>query len=547
MRDPRLQRWIGHSLTAAILAFTASTATLDAHYEWDQHRILDAERDSVAAVAYVQPDRTWNGMAYDPTFFVAAVYLVPKLPQIISEIAHNPRMPLQPGMYPTLAEWQHDMFRRIGTEAHKVEVRRVHLALGLIAVLFVYLTVLRLFPGRYAPAVGSVAFLALSWEVVMHFRWTEVDVPMTTGITLFAYLVACGITARTREAAMLHAIGVGVAAGLVIACKVSGVWALAVGGLSVVRFPYWTRVRDRAALVLAMSFGAIATYATLSPASFADPIGTLTHAFHQVADYRSIPEDYPVYVAPPWGHLARICEWLFLYQPSHVPVFALALSLVAVVGLYALVRDRRRFALTAGVYPVLVLAMMTRLPLFQLRNYLHLVPFFAIGFAAGLVYLSTLLRKPWMRHALAAAVVGIFAFNAGWLVYADHSMRTTTRDVIVAEAERYLAETDDAQLVSPRAYRETRATLDARFTCARPGPDETAPWVLIYYQDHHPLRWRAATPGFVERWFAPLETDFDWLTLWKGRFDHHRMALLSRESAEAMHVETHAFLLCRPR
>ena len=67
----------------------------------------------------------------------------------------------------------------------------------------------------------------------------------------------------------------------------------------------------------------------------------------------------------------------------------------------------------------------------------------------------------------------------------------------------------------------------------------------MYYNDHHPFRWRAMRVGYVERTFAPMDANFDWYALWKGRLEHHRIVLMSPENAEGMGVPMRGFLSCR--
>ncbi len=545
------QRGLGWALLAVVALTMVGTADLDTGYNFDQQRILQFHRDTVRELRWTQPDHTWNGIVYLPGLAVSLGYLAPELPQVISELAHGPRVPLSSANSPTLAAWQEDMYRRIGSERFKIEMRAVYLAFALPVLLWIFLAVLRLYPGRYLAAAAAAGFIGLSWEFTMHTRWTELDPTMTMFVALALYLMTCALTARTRGGGLATALGLGAAVGCVLGCKVSGVWLVVPATIALFQIRFWRGLRDRLTLMGAFWLALLMVYGAVSPDSWIDPLGVLNHGFFQIADYRSIGEEYPAYVSPPFGHFARICRWLFTVQPSSVPAFAVGLSLISAVGAYALVRSRRRAALTLGVYPLMLMFFMSRLPLFQLRNYLQLIPFVALAFGAGLIWLWARLPRAWMRTALAAAVTLVLAFNAGWLAHVQHSMQSTTRETIHAEVRGYIETTDHDLLVSPRAYTTMREALDARFECARRPPSSEpaleSPEVLMYYMDHSPWRWRIAVPGLAIRWFAPLELDHDWLTLWKGKIEQHRFVLLTEERAVDMTVPVHVFYRCHRR
>lgn len=545
--SPQLSRSLGYALLVATAGIFLSTATLDSGYNFDQQRLIRGQRQIVEGLQITQPDHTWNGMAYLPGMIVSAGYLVPLLPRVVSELAHNPSVPLDASRSPTLYRWQRDMFRRIGTEQYKIEMRRVFLLLTLPCLLWVFLTVLRIFPGRHLTAAAAAALVGLSWETSMHARWTEVDGPMMQLVALSMYLVSCALTVRTRSSGPLLAMGLGAAAGGVLACKVSGVWIVLPAAAALLQMRFWNGFQNR--LLLALAFGAalVCVFATLSPAAFTDPIGVLNHGFFQVRDYRSIREDYPVYVSPPFEHLAVALQWLLTAMPSSQTGFSVVLSLFSVGGLVVLARSRTRFLCTAGIYPLLVLLFMIRMPLFQLRNYLQLIPFVSVAFAAGLLWLFQSRAPRWSKLTSIIAVVVIFLFNAGWLVHADQEMQTTTRDTILEDVKTYLSDAPEDHWVSMRLHKQLEDHLAQRFSCER-GPEEVGSAkgkVLMYYMDHSAWRWRAASPGLVERFFSSPEANFAWLTLWKGKMEQHRIVLLQQEHAQSMNVNLRSFLHCR--
>lgn len=535
--------WIGLGL----LAFQwMATASLDHGYNWDEWYHLEGMRRSVEQLELRPAGHIYNGAYFFPGYLVLAAHLVDDVPQIFQEMLRNPGWEFVPERYPTLQRWRQDMIRLLSTERYKQEVRYVFVLMTVPMLLWVFLTVLRLFPYRYYEALGAAALVGLSWEINRRSRCIEVDAPMMQFVSLQLLMMACAFSARLRSRALWHVVGMGAAAGLVVACKASGVYAVLLGILACFSVPLYRGPRDRALLIAALSGGLAFAVFAVSPFTALDPIRAVWQQLSTWAGYQSIRDTHPFYVEAPWEHLGKVLLWLFGVLPSARFATAGVLGLVAVVGFGVLARYRPRFAAVAAVYPVATLWTMTALILLQIRNYLQFFPFVAIGFGAGLVFLWRWLQpRPRLRGASVALIVGIFAFNAVWLHMADRSVRTTTRDSILGDVRAYVRDADHDLIVSPRVYEALRPTFDERFVCERSEEELRDPRVLMYYTDHHPFLWRAMSPGYVELTFAPLDANFDWYAVWKGRLEHHRIVLISPQNAEAMGVSLGRFLRCR--
>ncbi len=538
--------WLGLGL----IAFQwMATASLDHGYNWDEWYHLEGMRRSVQALEMRPAGHIYNGAYFLPGYLVLGAHLLDELPQIVREMLHSPGWEFVPERYPTLQAWRDEMIRLLSTERYKQEVRYVFVLMTVPILLWVFLTVLRLFPYRYYEALGAAALVGLSWEINRRSRCIEVDAPMMQFVALQLFMMACAFTARVRSSALWSVVGMGLAAGLVVACKASGVYAVALGLVACFAVPFYSGLRDRALLVTALGGGLALAIFMASPFTVIDPIRAVWQQFSTWAGYQSIVDTHPFHVEAPWEHLGKVLLWLFGVLPS--PHFAPAalLAAVAAVGAFVLARFRPRFAAVAALYPVATLWTMTALILLQIRNYLQFFPFVAIAFGAGLVYLWRRLEpRPRLRQASVGLLLGILAFNSIWLHRADRSVRTATRDSILAEARAYVRDAGHDFLLSRRAYEALRPTLDELYVCGRDVEGTLhEPRVLMYYTDHHPFRWRAMSVGFVERTFAPMDANFDWYSVWKGRLEHHRLVLMSPRNAEAMGVSLRQLLRCRRR
>ncbi len=543
------ERRVAIGALALMMGVFVSTASLDHGYNWDEWKQTETVRDTVREVEFDQSRLAWSGVAFMPSVLVAVLHMLPELPGIVVEMRQRPDMPFTANRYPSLSAWQVDIYRRTGGERFKAEARLIHVLLTVPALLWVFLTVLRVFPRRYLEASAAAGFLGLSWEVAQRARCTEVDAPMMQFAALTILLISVALTARSRAGGLVSAIGLGASLAAVMGCKVSGVYMAPVALIAVLRIPLWRGWRDRLVLLGAFGLALVAVYAMVSPDTYTGPIRTVHSAFYTMRDYASVNREHPYFVEAPFEHLGRVFVWLSCVQPSPVVPLAVPLSLVTAVGLVAVVRRRRAFALIVGLYPAALLLTMMNAPILQLRNYLQLIPILAIAFATGIIAIRHHLRRPPLELAVGLAIGAILLFNAAFLFRADWSVRHTTRDSLAAEIEEELATTDHDLWVSPRVHQSFEEALEARFDCqpGRPPSEMREPQVLFYYMDHHPRKWKSFRLGLSARIFAPLDQNYEWYVTWKGKLEHHRVHLMSIESAELMEVPFTRYYGCRRR
>jgi len=527
-----------------------STASLDHGYNWDEWKQTETVRATVRQVEFDQSRLAWSGIAFMPSVLVAAIHMIPELPGIVVEMRQRPDMPFTAERYPTLNAWQVDIYRRTGGESFKAEARLVHVLLTVPALLWVFLTVMRVFPRRYLEASAAAGFVGLSWEIAQRARCTEVDAPMMQFAALAILIVSIALTVRSRSAGLVSAIGLGAALALVMGCKVSGVYMAPVAFIAVLRIPLWRGWRDRLVLLAAFSFALVAVYAMVSPDTYTGPVRTVHSAFYTMRDYASVNREHPYFVEAPFEHLGRVFVWLTCVQPSPSVPLAVALSVVTAIGIGSVFLRRRAFTLIVGLYPAALLLTMMNAPILQLRNYLQLIPLLALAFAAGIIAIRHhLRRRPPLELAVGVAIGAILVFNAAFLFRADWSVRHTTRDSLELEVSEEIGSTDHDLWVSHRIRRSYAEALDARFDCAtRRAPSEMRdPRVLFYYMDHHPRKWKSFRLGLSERTFAPLDQNYEWYVTWKGKLEHHRVHLMNLENAELMEVPFTHYYGCRVR
>ena len=122
------------------------------------------------------------------------------------------------------------------------------------------------------------------------------------------------------------------------------------------------------------------------------------------------------------------------------------MSLVILLGAWALIRESRGQAVVFLSFPVLYLAYMSTQRVFIVRNVLVVTPFLAVAAARGVRFALTLVspRLPSRNAALgvAAGLAVLCAFalgaNAWWLYGAGQSIPRATTQRAVTEFATYL-------------------------------------------------------------------------------------------------------------
>lgn len=551
------RRELGLLALAFVVAtsWTTGMAGLDHGLHWDEWYEVTVTREAIQGATMAEPPATntlqniYYGLYFVPGKLVVLAHALPHLPDVVKEIASGPRWPYQPNSYPSMVQMREELLAFVETTQFKLECRAVFLTLSCLAPIFVFLTVLTLFPRRHLVAAAAAGFIALSFEVATHSRWIAVDGPQVAVVALELWMIARALTSRTRLRAASSLLLASVAAGLALSCKATGLFALLPIFASplIVRSTFPSR-RERAALLATGVFLAFCVFVLLTPRAQLDPLRIFNTINLTRSDYGS--SNHANAVSGPLEHAWRFGIWWVFFVGSPYRIAAAFFAVVSALGVWTLTRTRKKLALAWGAFAVVLLALLISQRLLIVRNYLQLTPLYALAFAAGLITLSHRLRdRPFARSAGAALVALILCANGASLAHAAWTIRSTTQASILDDTVEHLRASSTDLRVSPRLFRAIGERLEETHACG--APDASAELVesrvAMYYHDHDAWSWTTNRVGFVERTFAPRITNFDFYSTWRGRFEEHRVVVLREENALEMEVSLRAFRVCRPR
>lgn len=381
-----------------------------------------------------------------------------------------------------LADAQRDLIALAESDAYQDMARQVFTIVNYLTLIWVYLLVRR-WRKRDPEALIAVGLLAVSWEISHHAHWILPNALMMQFGALSLMWIAYGLTADKPSRARLYLRLAVIAAGLACSSKYQGglllvfVWAAAVitakpRSLRDLPWGEWIRL----GVLFAAAFFITTPGALIQPSIFARGVR------YEIVHY-SIVGHNAHNVVPGIEHFALNWGYLGLAALSRYPLIGAALSALALIGAGAVIaRDRRMALILIGFPLVFVLYMSTQRVMFT-RNLLLLIPIMAIlaGRGAGVVaaLIGRLARSERIgMGAVAAAIIGLSAINAAWLVESSGQVldppQVTPLDQIVTYLEApgapvYIsagvaALLDDAEIAPPaRAVRSLTTAERALF------------------------------------------------------------------------------------
>ena len=535
----------------ALFFFGTGLMGLDFGRHWDEPYQITGLTECVTNLTLFPQRHIYHGLYFGLGVPMLFALTARPFGQALGELFGTTAPIGDPSSMPAVRAFQQSAENALQSHAYLLGTRGFFLAISTLTVVFVYLTVRRLNPRRYLPAVAAAAFVAGCWELQYHARFIAVDAPMAAFAALELLFLTHAFAAPSPSRATRWYCGAAVAAGLMLACKATGAFGL----VPIAVFPWLMsgmpdgRARRRLTQALLGLLILFATAFVLSPAVFLDPFRYVAQLRVTQGDYNLRAIEHPHYVSGFFEHLRRLSVWFLAVVPSRFVPPALCFSGLALVGVAELLRRHRRLTLTWLTFVAAVILGLTPNRLLIVRNDLMLIPFMAVAFGAGVMAVGDRLRRPDLRYALALLVAGTIVANGTWLFTAGLSVRTTTEATINAAVQRDLEHHRRPIRVSPALYDLMRLPLDRYYHCQPAALDQALPRsVLLKYSEYDDPKWRANRLHFHKALYSSWEVNYDWNSpAWIGKFYDQRIARITLDDARAIGLDMRPYWDCIPR
>ena len=451
-------RWWTHAIVGITVAigFLTGIAGLDYGEHWDEWYCPAGLKKQVEQGRYFPQDYIYNGLYFLPGAFVLALHESSLADDMLKDVISRPTRPFAVRNWSSLAQAQADALSFLETDTFLLRVRTIYLAWTCTTPIWIYLTLLLLFPGRYWESAASAALVGFSWELATHARWIAVDGPQSALIALEIYFLAKTATGHTTFAVDKALRRAAIVAGLVLGCKLTGIFAVVPVVLAAVFLQrHWLEWHKRIWLAFSVLLVIGVTFFITTPGAFLDPFQFINQAALTSSGYEAT--NHANAVRNQAEHLGLFAVWMIFYTTSPYVFVAPILFLIAVLGFGRLAKDHRLQMIIWMIFACLLVGKMSQLKLLIVRNYLQLIPLIALGFGAGLITIFRCLEKKTkvVQWSVRSALILVFLANAAWLVYSARTIQTTTPEISLKNAKEYLLDQDYHVLIKPSTPRST--------------------------------------------------------------------------------------------
>jgi 4-amino-4-deoxy-L-arabinose transferase-like glycosyltransferase len=401
----------------------------------------------------------------------------------------------------------------LDTPAYVFRGRTTYLVITALTLVWVFLTVL-VWEGTPLQAVFAAALLGSSWEVAYHSRWIACDCILMQFAALTILL--CSLAAR-RPTGAKWLVPAAIAAGLATGTKYTGGTLL----LPVLIAAYIVRGRSavgqsaiRMVAKIVVSFAVV--FLVTTPAAVLEPARFFRDVRHEVFHYGKYGHgNYTV--AAGLSHGLKILEYMGMVVFSHYAAFAAFFFLLAILGVYAMLRQFGLAALIVMVFPIVSLGFMTNMRAMIVRNDLPPVPALAVLSSFGLASVYGRLKAKPLRLGLACiALAGLFT-NEAWLFWCTQTIVDRQSDRFAREAADYVRSNPATKFyLTPkvRAVLQAQGAVDLPNVTADPAQSTVA---LIWAKADVNLKDGPANiRDLSQGWFGPYEINWDYYTTWKA-------------------------------
>ena len=521
-------------------------AGIDFGGHWDEYWQVTGLKDCVSSLTWNPQNQIYNGLYYVfglPFLLAKAARFIPT---ILVEVANNGRHPPDLAGLPSVQQAQSVLTSYLDSRDYLLGVRRAFVCVTSLAILWVYLAVRTLKPRPRACALCAASFVALSWEVGYHARFIAVDDVVMQFIALELYAFCRAWRAADPIRAGRWAALTAAAAAAAWAGKTPALLAILPAAALVFRPGLAGHERRWIAAKMLGVYGATAF--VLSPWAFIDPLrylgdmGVARHAYND----QSLSDI--LYVSSGLEHLARATLWLSAAVPSPIVPGAVALSIVALVGLSSRIGSEPRIAIWTA-FVALYLALMSLNHILIIRNYLLAVPVIAAMVGLGVGWLLEAPRARWqsrLARGAVAVIVATLCFNAAWGVRAATSIRNDTAESILEQFRRDREGSGDRFRLSPGLAAKLGDAWTARMQCRAAAAAQADPSSRSYllYREHSWNRWANNRLGALADFYGPLDSNHDWYITFPGRMRDDRIVGLSPDGALATRLATRGYVEC---
>ena len=221
--------WLAPLSVLGLIGFSivCGAIGIDFGWHWDEHYHVSGVRECVDGLTLWTHLYIYGSVYFYLGLLVVSAHNLGFLAAFFREVARKSDGAIVDlAGYDSVKRFQQSAHELLVSNRYLLETRMVFFCISALAALWVYLTVRKLYPGRYGGALGAAAFVALSWELHYHARFIAIDAVVAQLMAAELYLLSSTWTASRLPSFLGCYAGAAVVAGILFACKATGLAAL---------------------------------------------------------------------------------------------------------------------------------------------------------------------------------------------------------------------------------------------------------------------------------------------------------------------------------
>ncbi|MFN2455739.1 MAG: phospholipid carrier-dependent glycosyltransferase [Pyrinomonadaceae bacterium] len=446
----------------------------------------------------------------------------------------------------TFEKAQELLLRVLDGESYLLRLRKIYLLVSALTVIWIYLLAVNWQRSRSEALLAS-AVLALSWEVSYHLRWIATDgLLMQFGALTILFVMQAWTRLRRRTFWLrLAALAAGCGCGAKYPGGLLIVPVLVCAYLISQQTPQPRAAVLRPTMKLILIF--VGAYLVCTPGTLLQPGKFIDGLLYEVRHYGKLGHGGHT-IAAGLPHAWAIFVYLSTVLFSHYSLIALFFFALALVGVYALIRESRHTALLFLCFPFLYLLFFSLQRVMVVRNLLVVAPFMALMTARGAAFLGThagLLagansirinhKGKLLQAAFAVLICTCFLVNAGWLAYAAQTIVDRHTDRFTRDAVAYISTRPENRFfLSPRASAQLSSSGSRQLANVTDDPAQADTLFFYLSEALNRKNWPAYTPALTKTWFGAYEVNLNYYPYWSG---DDRLVAMSMATARKVGIQ----------
>ncbi|MBU3611169.1 hypothetical protein ICN32_11455 [Polynucleobacter wuianus] len=414
--------WATLLFLALIFFLYCSISTINFGNHWDEMRIINSVRDSVETGILLPRWYNYPSFSYLVGLLASLPYLIFKNLDKLSNLIYSTT-----DIKLLMMALGKESAYLILENNFKLVLRVIFITLSSLTAIFTFLSLREMKLSVPSRVIGSLVILS-SFQFFYHSRWIAPDVLL---VSASAMLILSCINSQNKKNLLSLRISA-VCAGLCIAIKYQA------GILLILPLCTGSNVPFKTKLVNTIFFST-ATFVVITPGAVIEPIHFIINIIYEIRHYSV--DGHGVNTIQKGGeHLLRILDFIFIRLFSKNIIISILLSLFCVSGfILSLINIKYKiYRKIICIFPIVYIFYFSSQSVMNIRNYLVILPFFALYVAIFFDYLSISIKSFFIKLIISLFFILIFSINLYSIYNVLNSFNYVETNLWKKEVEKYV-------------------------------------------------------------------------------------------------------------